>query len=123
MDPNIRILFWIARDINGSWIGADRFEIFRERERGVVNEMHDFHNEIGRKGSASARASKYRNVESNGSVNSRQLDGLRSARPSSGLSMNNFRRSSKVRMNRTRPDAGRRAPSYLNVKWNRAEQR
>lgn len=56
MDPNIRILFWIARDINGSWIGADRFEIFRERERGVVNEMHDFHNEIGRKGSASARA-------------------------------------------------------------------
>lgn len=68
-----------------------------------------------------ARASKYRNVESNGSVNSRQVDGLRSARPSSGLSMNNFRRSSKVRMNRTRPDAGRRAPSYLNVKWNRAE--
>lgn len=98
-----------SRTCNGSRFGAARFEIFlvyrldeeRERER-EVNEMHDFHNEIGRKGSASGRQ-KYRNVESNGSVNSRQVDGLRSARPSSGLSMNNFRRSSKVRMNRTRP--------------------
>lgn len=42
--------------------GSERtvsFEIFHKRERGrerSVNEMHDFHNEIGRKGSASARA-------------------------------------------------------------------
>ena len=55
-------------------------------------------------------------------VNSRQFDAdcVPCSSPSSGLSMNNFRRSSKVRMNRTRRAAGQ--TSYLNVKWNRAER-